>query len=288
MEHTDEKLNIENENAKSANTHAIKIPSRENLLQGFAKAKFCAKEKLNRKTLVTIGIILVVLLGAIAGIRYATNNCMTPIRSAEKLQNKESINAKKYLETGFKSMGAKNAGEIVNLMYESDDVADLMDALEESFESSYEWKQITYGDNFKVTYTVEEKVKLEKSDLRNYQKAFRQAVKYIEDELEETEDYDSSDWADMTDDMGLSRAQAKKFINAMKEMVNDIGRPEVTNGYEVDILIRITGEMLDEPLETTSTVQVVKVNGRWIGIDATYEFLGTLDSLGSFFSGFDF
>lgn len=278
MERTDEELNVENKCPVSGKKH-INLPkvSKENLLKAAINAKSWVKEKLNRKTIVTIGLILVVLIGAIVGIRYATNNYMTPVRYSIKLENKESINVKKYLKYGFRNLGAKNAGEIVNILCESDDFLDLMDALEESLEKTYERKQNTYGDDFKVTYTVEDKLKLEKADLRNYQKQFRQYIKYIEEELEDTEDFTSSDWGDFADALDLTRTQAKKYVAALEKMVNDIGRLEVTNGYELDIKVTITGSELDEPEESNSTIRVAKVNGRWIAVDAFAEIVKYID-----------
>lgn len=247
------------------------------LLQRFAQIKNLIKEKVNRRSLITVGVIIVVLIGAFIGISYATNNYMTPVRSAEKLENKKSVNMKSYLKTGFKNMGASNAGEIVNILYESDDFVDMMEELEEAFEESYESNQDNYGDNFKITYVVEDKIKLENSDLRDYQKKFRNYIKYLEDELEECDDFSSNDWGDFADDMGLSRTQAKKFVSALSDMVDDIGRLEITNGYELDVIRTVTGNMLDDPEETSSTIRVVKVNGRWIVVDSFMEFYYLLD-----------
>lgn len=278
MERTDEELNVENKCPVSEKKH-INLPkvSKENLLKAAINAKSWVKEKLNRKTIVTIGLILVVLIGAIVGIRYATNNYMTPVRYSIKLENQESINVKKYLKYGFKNLGAKNAGEIVNILCESDDFLDLMDTLGENFEKTYERKQDKYGDDFKVTYTVEDKLKLEKADLRNYQKQFRQYVKYIEEGLEDTADFTSNDWGDFADALDLTRTQAKKYVTALEKMVNNIGRLEVTNGYELDIKVTITGSELDEPEESNSTIRVAKVNGRWIAVDTFAEIVKYID-----------
>lgn len=250
---------------------------KKNLSQSFAKIKNLLKEKVNRKILVTVGLIIVILIGAFIGINYATNNYMTPIRSAEKLENKKSVNMKSYLKTGFKNMGAKNAGEIISILYESDDFVDMMEELEEAFEESYESNQDNYGDDFKITYVVEDKIKLENSDLRDYQKKFRNYIKYLEDELEECDDFSSNDWGDFADDMGLTRTQVKKFVSALSDMVDEIGRLEITDGYELDIVRTVTGNMLDEPEETNSTIRVVKVSGRWIIVDSFIEFYYLLD-----------
>lgn len=269
--------NRENVSMKTDYPTELKNDVKKNLSQSIDKIKNLFKEKLNRKNLVTVGLIFVVLIGAFIGINYATNNHMTPIRSAEKLENKKTVNMKSYLKTGFKNMGANNTGEIVNILYESDDFVDMIEELKEVFEENYESNQDNYGDNFKITYAVEDKIKLENSDLRDYQKKFRNYIKYLKDELEECEDFSSNDWGDFADDMGLSRTQAKKFVSALSDMVDDIGRLEITDGYELDVVRTVTGNMLDEPEETSSTIRVVKVNGRWIIVDSFIEFYYLLD-----------
>ena len=274
MEHTNEELNSENQNAASEQKKiTAKVPdlSKEKWLQRFEKAKNWVNRKFTRKRLITACLVLVVLIGGIMGVRYATNNYMTPIHTAAKQENQKSINVKKYLRTGFRNMGAKNAGELVNILCESDDFLDLMDDVEENFDKNYEQKLDNFGDDFKVTYAVEDKLKLEKSDLHNYQKWFRQYVKAIEEGLEDTEDFTTSDWGDFADELGLTRTQAKKYVAALKKMVSNIGRLEVTKGYELGVTVTITGSELDEPAEHNSTIQVVKVNGRWIAVDAFAE-----------------
>lgn len=262
----DEELNIENE-----------TPVAEKKKIELSKVKSWIKEKLTPKVLVIFGIALVVLIGAIVGIRYATNNYMTPVRYSEKLENRETIDGKKYLKTGFKYLGAKNGGQILDILCESDDFLDYVEGIEEDCEENYEWMQDIYGDDFKVTYAVEDKIELEKADLRAFQKKFRQYVKNLEKLVEETEDFTASDWGDFADDMGLTRAQAKNFVRALGKMADDIGRVEVTAGYELDVLRTVTGDMLDEPMETVTTIRVMKANGHWIAVDILEGFFDLLD-----------
>lgn len=136
--------------------------------------------------------------------------------------------------------------------------------IEETVEEYYEDNQDEYGDNFKIQYTVEEKVKLEKTDLRDYQKSFRAYMEDIQYVIEQTDDFDTDDWQDLAEELEMTRTQAKKFIAALNNMVKDFGRLEVTAGYELDILRTITGEYLDEPEEEDITLEVVKVNGKWV------------------------
>lgn len=252
MEHTDVEQKIENKSL--VDTMKKRLKNGKNWMKG----------KLNPKTLIAVCVALIVLIGAYVGVGYATNNYTTPVRHMEKLENKKSISFKAYLKTALENMGATNAGEIVKIMCESDDFLDEMDEFEESYEEAYEKKQDEYGDDFKIVYAIEDKLKLEKSDLRNYQKQYRQYISLAKEGLAEMEDYTSSDWNEMAENVGLTRTQVKKLVSALETMVDDIGRLEVTDGYELSIVKTVTGNMLDEPVETDMTIQVVKVNGRWV------------------------
>lgn len=222
------------------------------------------KKKNVQKYLLVGALLIVILIGAIASIRYAANNYMVPVRNAEKLENLESLDGKSFLKKSLKGLGVKNAREIINLCCESDLFLDMTEHIEETVEEYYEDNQDEYGDNFKIQYTVEEKVKLEKTDLRDYQKSFRAYMEDIQYIIEQTDDFDTDDWQDLAEELEMTRTQARKFIAALNNMVKDFGRLEVTAGYELDILRTITGEYLDEPEEEDITLEVVKVNGKWV------------------------
>lgn len=243
--------------------------STENVTAGSEAVKNRLKGALNRKTLISVALALVILIGAIVGIRYAKNNYMTPIRTMEKQANQSTINYRKLLQTNIRKLGVSSghARDIVNILRKSDDFLDTRDSLEEYYEERYESRQDNYGDNFKITYTVEDKIKLENSDLRDCQKEYRELVKHIKESIEDTEDYDTDDWGDLADALGLTRSQTKKLVQAVKKALKDIDRTEVTTGYELDVVKTITGDALDEPEEISGTIRVVKVNGRWILAD---------------------
>lgn len=212
--------------------------SMNNIVGTLTKLKKVLKRVFNKKVLIGAGAAAVIFICVIVGFQYAANNYMTPIRSTERIENQQFVNMKKYVKNSFKNIGAKNAGEIVNILYKSDDFLDGMDVAQEFFEEDYESRLEKYGDDFKVSYVINDKIKLEKANLRSYQKEFRQNVKYIEEMLGDVKDYTSSDWGDFADVMGLTRAQAKKLANALTEMFDDIGRLEVTDGYELDVVKR--------------------------------------------------
>ena len=64
-----------------------------------------------------------------------------------------------------------------------------------------------------------------------------------------------------------TRPEAIKMAPLVKEfenLVESLGRLEVTQGYEVELEYIITSKDMDEPFEMDATQVVLKVNGRWI------------------------
>lgn len=268
----DEERYFENESTPTSQSRPPQsnpLFSGQNMSAGAENVKSRLKGTLNRKTLISVALALVILIGAIVGIRYAKNNYMTPIRTMEKQANQSTINYRKSLQTNIRKLGVSSghAREIVDLLYKSDYFLDSFEDKEDDFAEIYEGYQDEYGDNFRISYTVEDKIELENSDLRDYQKEYRQSVKDAESFIEEAEDFDADDWGDFADSLDLTRAQAKKLVQAVKKALKDITRTEVTAGYELDVVKTISGDALDEPKETSGTVRVVKVNGRWIIAD---------------------
>lgn len=278
----EEERYIENESTpttQSTSPQSSAPFSKEKVSAGAEKVKNRLKGKLNRKALVTIGLALVILIGAIVGIRCATNNYMTPIRNMQKTANQHTANYRKALQTDIRNLGVSSGhmNDVVKILRKSDTFLDMNDSVSEFYEELYESRQDKYGDNFKITYTVEDKIKLEKSDLLDCQESYHQDMESAEGFVDAAEYFDDDDWVDFADGLGLTSAQAKKLVPALKKALKDIGRVEVTNGYELDIVKTITGDALDEPKEDSMTIRVVKVNGRWIRDDGfnPYSLIGS-------------
>ena len=60
---------------------------------------------------------------------------------------------------------------------------------------------------------------------------------------------------------------------------DDLGRLEVTKGYELDYKSVISGSYLEDPEESPDKMIVLKVNGRWISTGLYYlaNFLQMID-----------
>ena len=125
-----------------------------------------------------------------------------------------------------------------------------------------------YGSNYSFSYEIEDKEKLEKSDLREARDYIKNIAKEIKDVIDATEDFDSDDWEDAADSLGCSKSEAKKLIKSMENVYKVWKNADVSAGYELSLIIIVDGRDLDEPEESETSVNVFKVNGRWVSADA--------------------
>lgn len=211
---------------------------------------------------------VLVVVGLCVGIGAATNNYKTPIKTIEKFAN-----TKKYFDYTDRQLALLNGfcedemKELIKLMMSSEDYDD--DAIEDAkdeFKDNIDDLKDKYGKNYKYTYKVIDKEKLDKDELKVYRDKLRDSADSIKDQIDETEDFDSDDWEDLADDMGFdgNKSKAKKYYSIMKDVRKVYKSAKVTAGYTLTVEITLTGSELDEPEVNELEYTVIKVNGRWI------------------------
>ena len=240
---------------------AGKLAKNEHVAKGVEKVK-----KVPKKTWKTIAIAVAVLIVGLFTLSIFTNTYKTPLNLYTKYMNakthKNIYNDQVKLLNG---LGSSELKAVIKIMKKSDDYKDDLEEMQESWEKRVESYKEQYGDNYKFSIKIEDKEKLDKDDCKDYQDELRDYAKSMLSDLEEEyEDYDSDDWSDLADSLGISRSNAKKYVKTLEELYKDLKKAKVTAGYELDIVIKITGSELDEPSEQERTVHVYKINGRWV------------------------
>ena len=203
-------------------------------------------------------IVLIVVLCSILSNTYKTPlNVMMDLaneKKASKMVDKESEILNGLCEKEYEAM--------MKIMQKSDDYD--KEEVEEYYEEEIEEMKEEYGKNYKYSYKIEEKEKLEKDDLKQVKEGIKSYVKQLKDLLDELEDYDSDDWEEIADDMGLTKSQAKKLEGILEDVYKELKGVKVTKGYELTVTTTLKGSELDEPEEEEETIYVYKVNGRWV------------------------
>lgn len=229
-----------------------------------------------KKMGIRVGAVLlaaiVVVVGLFVGVGALTNNYKTPIKTMEKYAN-----TKKYYATTdmtvelLNGFCEKETKALMKLYADSEDYEDSLEDAKDLFEDHVEEMKDNYGKNYKYSYKVIDKEKLDKDEIRDFRDTLRDRADSLETIIEQTEDYDSDDWEDMADNMGFdgSKSKAKAVISAMKDIRKVYKSAKVSAGYRLTVVVELTGSELDEPEENEREITVYKVNGRWITEDST-------------------
>lgn len=207
----------------------------------------------------------------VLALHLAGNTYKTPIRVMEKNANTKEFSFRYHLRLDhLNGLMAEESKEIIAILKESDEFSDLIEDLEDVFIDSIEDMKDEYGSDYKYTYKILEKEELDRKELR----AFRDKMRDISDAvelMEEEFDYvDSDEWEDMADEVGLSKSQLKSLVRQIFSMGKVCKNADVSDGYELTVLVTLTGREMDEPEENEITVCVYKVDGRWISDSSIY------------------
>ena len=209
---------------------------------------------------------VILIVGAFVVVGAATNNYKTPIKTMQKYDNMRS-----YYEDSDRQIALANGfcekelKAMAKLQQSTEDYKDEKADAKEDFKDAIQDMKDEYGNNYKYTYKVIDKEKLDKDELKDIRDNFRDQADSIESMIEETEDYDSDDWEDAADSMGFDgeKSKAKKYVSILKDLRKKYKSAKVTAGYNLTVEITLKGSELDEPEVVEKEYQVIKVNGRW-------------------------
>lgn len=295
MENNTQNVNVEAEvvevAAETAVPEAVAAPSaaasfltkvKDIAINVFTKVKdfsldLFAKIKADPKGLgVKLGAIvlgaIIIIVGLCLCINAATNNYKTPIKTMQKYAN-----MKKYYDSTDKQLDLLNgfaeneSKALMKIMKDSEYYEDEnLDDLKEDYKDRIDEMKDEYGKNYKYTYKVVDKEKLDKDELKEYRDELRDQADALDSQIDASKDFDSDDWEDVADSMGLSKSKAKKYYSILKDLKKVYKNAKVTAGYTLTVEITLSGSELDEPEVDETEITVLKVNGRWIPESALY------------------
>lgn len=268
---------MENNVENNVNVEETAAPATDKAMELVNKVKdgvlgFVDKIKADPKGFgVKIGAIVVaaviVIVGLFIGVGAATNNYKTPIKTMQKYANMKS-----YYDSTDKQIALANGfcedelKAMAKLEKSTEDYKEDKADAKEDFKDGIDEMKDEYGSNYKYTYKVIDKEKLDKDELKDIRDNFRDQADAIESMIEETEDFDSDDWEDMADSLGFDgeKSKAKKYVSILKDMRKAYKGAKVTAGYTLTVEVSLSGSELDEPEVDEREITVIKVNGRWI------------------------
>lgn len=220
----------------------------------------------NKKLLAIAGIavVAVVALILIVSLFKGPNKVTTPLDLEMATKNAKTYKAYEKAQLNLSNgLAESEAKDLLKIMkkaeeYDADDMKD-------AFEEKVEGLEDEYGKNYKYYYKVEDKDKIDKDELKDVEDELQDGARDMYDEIKETETDELEDMAEM---MGLKKSDAKKLKNIMEGFYKKMKKAKVTAGYELEVTYFVKGSELDEPEELgEDTIEVYKVNGRWVTLD---------------------
>ncbi len=230
--------------------------------------------------IIALGVAVLLVVGLIFGaVALFGSNEKTPLN--DKINE---LNLKKYkdpYDIALSHLNGFTEGEfkaIAKILKSSDDYQDAEEDRKEAFEDVVQDKKDEYGDNFKYSYKIDDKDKLDKDDLKDFEDRIQEAGKQLLAMVELTED-DDYDWDAIADSLGISDKDAKAIVKNLEKIGKAWKKADVQAGYEMDITVILKGADLDEPDEEEATICVYKINGKWVAEDFMIEIGGLISAI---------
>ena len=217
---------------------------------------------LPKKIWIFAGAGLAVLIAAIVLLSMLGNTYKTPVNLMEDAANTNK--ASKVLDSYIAMLNGfceDECDDIFDLLKKTEAYEDLLEDFEDRIEESKE----RYGSNYKIKYKIVDKEELEREQRKIAQSAIRSRGEHM---LEDLEDMDSDDYADLADELDITKTQARKLVKYEKEIAKTLKKAKIEEGYKLTVEVTTTGRELDEPITREMTVYVYKIDGRWVSTEA--------------------
>ena len=244
------------------------------------------KKRPNWKKIAVIAGIVIVLVAVLAllfTLIFNSSSKTTPIKVMEKYANAREIKLEAVVKDMVGGVEGNNAAKIIKLAAKSDEFKDKIEELEEDAVDAYEDNQDEYGKNFKIRYKNDKEVeeKLDRDDLKDYKSRIKDLGEDYAALGKALGKLKSGDLKDLADDLDMSTKELKECIDCLKTIGQKLKGAEVSEGYDLEYLITITGSELDEPEEDDGELTVLKVNGKWVstqGLGLLYTLYSTISN----------
>lgn len=242
-------------------------------------------KSLSWKKIAVIAGIVIVLAAVIAllCVLIFGSSRTTPLAVMEKYANAKQIKLETVVKDMLGGIEGNNTAKIVKIARSSEEFKDRIEELEETSADTYEDNQDEYGKNFKIRYKNDKEVeeKIDKDDLKDYRSNIRELGDKYYDLGKALGKVKSADLKDLADDLDMSTKDLKACIDCLKTIGQKLKSADVSEGYDLEYFIIITGSELDEPDEDDGELTVLKVNGKWVstqGLSLLYSFYTAVNS----------
>ena len=249
------------------------------------------KKRPDWKKIAVIAAVVLVAAALIVGLcllLFNSSSRTTPIKVLEKYANAKEIEVETFVRDMIGGIEGNNAVKIVKLAAKSDEFKDRFEDLEEDAADAYEDSKDEYGKNFKIRYKNDKEVeeKLDRDELKDYKSDLKSLGEDYAALGKALGKLKSGDLKDLAEDLDMDVKDVKACIECLKTIGQKLKGAEITEGYDLEYLITITGSELDEPEEDDGELTVLKINGKWVstqGLSLLYSiYYAVQEAVGSY------
>ena len=219
---------------------------------------------------------------------FNSSSRTTPIKVLEKYANAKEIEVETVVRDMIGGIEGNNAAKLIRLADDSDEFEDRFEELEEDAADAHQDKQDEYGKNFKIRYKNDKEVeeKLDRDELKDYKSDLKSLGEDYAALGKALGKLKSGDLKDLAEDLDMDVKDVKACIECLKTIGQKLKGAEITEGYDLEYLITITGSELDEPEEDDGELTVLKINGKWVstqGLSLLYSiYYAVQEAVGSY------
>lgn len=202
-----------------------------------------------------------------------SNDYESPLKANIAMRNAKTrgdfLDGRLQLVNGF---CAEEFRQIQDIFMNAPDHNANREALEKDYKDRSERYAEEYGSDYKYSYAINAKEALDENELQDCNSDIQYHVKELKTALEKTKNYDSEDWDNLAEELGLSKAESKKFVAVVEELYNELKDAKITEGYQLEVTYILSGSKMDEPEKQTYPFTVYKINGYWVMEGFIYHF----------------
>ena len=226
------------------------------------------KKRPDWKKIAVIAAVVLVAAALIVGLcllLFNSSSRTTPIKVLEKYANAKEIEVETVVRDMIGGIEGNNAAKLIRLADDSDEFEDRFEELEEDAADAHQDKRDEYGKNFKIRYKNDKEVeeKLDRDELKDYKSDLKSLGEDYAALGKTLGKLKSGDLKDLAEDLDMDVKDVKACIECLKTIGQKLKGAEITEGYDLEYLITITGSELDEPEEDDGELTVLKINGKW-------------------------
>lgn len=213
-----------------------------------------AKKSFN-PIIIVVAAVAVIFVLLILRVLFA-GSYKDPVKDYVKLLNKQSHDYMSYQDLSQTKSQMKYAEQYSKIMDEE------FDYYEDEWKELFDDWEDEYGSNFKVRVEFDDVQKIDKDDLKDMQKEFRELYEDKEDIEEAVEELEDS-LSYYVDNDDISKGDRKKLVSQYEKLLKDYKKTKVQKGYEADLVFTIKGKEGDDKYRMKN-IAIYKINGKWL------------------------